>query len=57
MTIYISKAPRGFCGYIIDSIGWGFRIYLDYTKREALRKYREEYGLKHKKLRIVDNTK
>ena len=57
MTIYISKAPSGFCGYIIDGIGWGFRIYLDYTKREAIRKYREEYGLKYRRLKIVDNTK
>ena len=46
--------------HIYNTVG-GLKInnilYIGYTKREAIRRYRAEHGLTHKKCITVDDTK
>jgi hypothetical protein len=56
--LFIRKGPATMGGYTItNDRDWGFRMYSGYSKREAIRLYREEYGLKYKHLTIIDYTK
>lgn len=55
MTITI-KHNRYFGGYLISDSNGHYMTYLGYTKQEALRKFKERFGLKYKRgINIVND--
>lgn len=54
-NLYIRRNDYGYL--VIEADGCEIWRYLYYTKREALRRYREQMGLRYKHLRIYDFTK
>lgn len=57
LNIYISHAPSYVGGYTFDSC-FGWKIYSGYTKKEALRMYKKEKGLRYaRNINIIDETK
>lgn len=57
LNIYISHAPSYVGGYTLESfLGW--KIYSGYSKKEALRMYKKEKGLRYvRNINIIDETK
>lgn len=43
--------------YVIEDSDGNQMRYLYYTKREAVSKFKSEYGHKHKRVTLVDHTK
>lgn len=55
MTITIQH-NRYFGGYLISDSKGHYMVYLDYTKQEALHKFKERFGYKYKHgIKIVND--
>lgn len=50
--LYIEKNVRG--GWIISDDAGHKHIYYQYSKADAIKKFRNEFGLKNKRLEIIE---
>lgn len=54
-VLYITKYTNVMgAGYKVEAPGFGDMHYIGYSKRESLRRYREQKGLKYKHLELIE---